>query len=127
MIKVKGENKLTVTVKILLWEFNIYWKFMCTDKNNKKKTNLPPLPFHSSYSFLNCWKTTKPMTLKFLDFQFVFIKCFVSVIAWVDYFVLQICWRRVEKNFFFNFWVLTHAKPKLSKYFRNNVKTKVFL
>ena len=31
--------------KRLLLEFNLYWKFMCTDKNNdKNKTNLPPPP-----------------------------------------------------------------------------------
>ena len=52
---------------------------MCTDKNNdKNETNLPPLPFFSSYSFLNCRKTTEPTTLKFLDFQFVVIDCFVK-------------------------------------------------
>ena len=55
----------------LIWEFNLYWKFMCTHKSNdKNKTNLPPPSFHSSYSFLNCWKTTNSMTLEFSDFQF---------------------------------------------------------
>ena len=63
--------------KRLLWEFNSYSKLMCTDKNNdKNKTNLPS-PFHSSDSFLNFWKTAKPMTLKSSDFQFVSINCFV--------------------------------------------------
>ena len=43
---------------------------MCTDKSNdENQTNITSLPFHSS--FLNCWKTAKPTTLKFLDFQFV--------------------------------------------------------
>ena len=52
---------------------------MCTDKNNdKNKTNLPRPPFHSSYSFLNSLKTTMPMALKFSDFQFVSINCFVK-------------------------------------------------
>ena len=38
---------------------------MCTDENNdKKKTSYIP----------NCWKTAKPMTLKFWGFQFVFWK-----------------------------------------------------
>ena len=42
---------------------------MCTNKNNdKSKTNLPSPPFHFSYSFLNCWKTTKSVTLKFQTF-----------------------------------------------------------
>ena len=71
------ENKLTVMTKRLLWEFNSYSKLMCTDKNNdKNKTNLPS-SFHSSDGFLNFWKTAKPMTLKFSDFQFVSINCFV--------------------------------------------------
>ena len=48
MSKAIEDKKLTVTIKILLWEFNFYWKFRCTDKNNdKKKTNLPSLSFHS--------------------------------------------------------------------------------
>ena len=29
--------------------------------------------FHSSHSFLNCWKTTKYMNMDFSGFQFVFI------------------------------------------------------
>ena len=36
-------------------------------------------PFHFSYSLLiNCWKTTKTMTLKFSNFQFVSFNCFVK-------------------------------------------------
>ena len=69
MSKAIEENKLTVTIKRSLWEFNLFWKFICTDKNNEKnKTN-----FHFSYNFLNYWKTIKPMTLKLSDFQFFFI------------------------------------------------------
>ena len=57
------ENKQNITTKRIVREFNLYWKFMCTDKNNdNNKTNLPPATFHS---FLNCRKTTKFMTLKF--------------------------------------------------------------
>ena len=68
------ENKLNVTIKRLVWEFNLYWKFTCLEKHNdKNKSNLPVRPYHSSYSFLNCWKTTKSMTLKFLGFQFIVI------------------------------------------------------
>ena len=33
---------------------------------------------HTTYSFLNQWKTTKPMTLAFSDIQLVFINCFVK-------------------------------------------------
>ena len=37
-----SENKQKVVVKRLVQEFNFYWKFVCTDKNNdKNKTNLP--------------------------------------------------------------------------------------
>ena len=51
------ENVLTVTIKWLLLELNLYWEFMCTGKNNgSNKTDLLSSPFHSSYSFLNCWK-----------------------------------------------------------------------
>ena len=47
---------------------------MCTDKNNdKNETNLPCPLFHSSNSFLNWCKIHKPMTLKLLDFYFLFI------------------------------------------------------
>ena len=54
MSKALEENKLTFAIKTLL-EFNLICKFMCTGENNdKKKTNLPPPPFHSSDSFLNC-------------------------------------------------------------------------
>ena len=55
---------------------------MCADENNNKnKTNLPqPL----TLSFLNCKETSKPITLKFLNFPLVFNSCFVqknSIIA----------------------------------------------
>ena len=43
MSKGISENKQKVEVKRLVREFNFYWKFVCTDKNNdKNKTNLPP-------------------------------------------------------------------------------------
>ena len=32
MSKALEENKFTDKVKRLLWEFNLYWKFMCTEK-----------------------------------------------------------------------------------------------
>ena len=48
MSKAIEENKLTVMIERPLWEFNLYWKFMCTDEKNNKdknKTNLPiPAP-----------------------------------------------------------------------------------
>ena len=42
MSKATEENKLTVTIKRILSEFNLYSKFMCTDKNDDKKKNLKP-------------------------------------------------------------------------------------
>ena len=72
-------NKLTDTLKRLSLKFNLYCKFMSTGKNiGKNKTNLPHPPFHSSHDFLNIWKTTKPMTVRFSDFQFIFIDSFVK-------------------------------------------------
>ena len=71
MSKEIEENETKVTIKRPVWEFNLYWKFMCTDKyNDKNKANIAHLPFHSSFSFLYYWKTTKSMALKFSDFQF---------------------------------------------------------
>ena len=57
-------NKLAVVIKWLLWEFDLYCKYMCTGKNyNKnKKSRTSPLSqssgYHSSYSISNCWETT---------------------------------------------------------------------
>ena len=81
LIKAVEENKLIVMIRRLLWEFNLYWKFTCADEENgKNKKNLPlpsphPLP---SYSFLTCLKTAKPMPLKFSNFLFVSINCFLK-------------------------------------------------
>ena len=48
MSKAIEENKLTVLIKRLLWEFNLNWKFTCADKNNdNNKTNLSSPSFHS--------------------------------------------------------------------------------
>ena len=116
MSKAIEENKLTVKIKRPLWEFNLYWKFMCRDRNDdKNKMNLPPPPFHSSYSVLNCWRITKPTTWKFSDFQFVFISCFVrklSVIAWVD---SKFVGGGYKKNLFLILWILIPSETKWSK------------
>ena len=37
MMKAIEENKLTVVIKRLLWEFDLHCKFMCTGENNDKK------------------------------------------------------------------------------------------
>ena len=35
------ENKFTVMIQRLLWEFKLHWEFMSTDENkNKNKMNL---------------------------------------------------------------------------------------
>ena len=42
-IKQQKKKKLTIKIKKLLWEFNLYRKFMCTEENNNKnKENLHP-------------------------------------------------------------------------------------
>ena len=54
-------------------------KLLCTEEDiDKNKNKLPPPSPHSSFSFLNCWKTTKAMSLKFSDFQSVLNNCFVK-------------------------------------------------
>ena len=70
-------SKLTVMIKAF-YENLIYIEDLCaqTKKTLMKTKQTYPLLLHSSYSFLNCWKTTKPMTLKFLDFQFTFVNWF---------------------------------------------------
>ena len=88
---------------------------MFADENDdKNKINLQPLlPF--SYSFLHCCKTTKTMTLKFSDFQFVSVKKLCKIehnyrrglFAIAD--LLEV---GIEKDFFLILWFLTTSKPK---------------
>ena len=124
-----GENKLTTTMKRILWEFSLYWKFMCADKNNdKRKSKLPPpLPpplFQPSYSFFNCSKTTKPMILKIFRLSACFVKK-LSIIACLNYFVSQICWRWVEKNIS---WILIPFITKIEYNISTiNINATVFL
>ena len=64
MSKAIDGNKPKAATKRLVWYFNLYWKFMCTVKNNdKNKMNLLPPSFDS---FVNSWKTAKTMTLSLL-------------------------------------------------------------
>ena len=43
MCKAMAENKMTAIIKRLLSYFSLYWKLMCTDKNNyKNKKSLTP-------------------------------------------------------------------------------------
>ena len=50
------ENKSVVVIKIFLWEFDLYCKFICGDesydKNKRNLTPLPPPPFTPSTVFL---------------------------------------------------------------------------
>ena len=58
--------------KKFLCEFNLYWKFMCTDKNNSKnKANFPPLL--STPVTVVLVETTKPMILEFSGFLVVLL------------------------------------------------------
>ena len=42
MSKAIEENKQKVTIKRIVWKFNLFWKFIWTDKNNEKnEMNLP--------------------------------------------------------------------------------------
>ena len=85
MSKAIEENKLTGTIKRLM-RILLYWKFMFIGKNNdKNKTNLPLVLFHSSYSFCNCWKTTKPMTFHTFSLFLLTFLSKINVIAWLDY------------------------------------------
>ena len=78
MGKAVEENKYKVKIKRLVWEFNLYWKFMCTDKNNDKNKNSPSTAVYG-----------------FSGFQFIFINVYWKI---KDYFVLQICSGWVEKK-----------------------------
>ena len=123
-----GENKLTTTMKRILWEFSLYWKFMCADKNNdKRNSKFPPPPpplFQPSYSFFNCSKTTKPMILKIFRLSACFVKK-LSIIACLNYFVSQICWRWVEKNIS---WILIPFITKIEYNISTiNINATVFL
>ena len=50
MSKAIEENELTVKIKRVLREFNLYW----TNQNNEKKMNLPTLPFRYSFPLQFC-------------------------------------------------------------------------
>ena len=107
-------------IKKLVWYFNLYWKHMCTVENNDNKMNfsLPPCTV-----FLIAEKL--PSLLRFWNFQtFSLFYEKLRVIAWGDYFVLQINWKWVEKNIFLILRILTTFKPKWSKIFYNKCSNK---
>ena len=57
-------------VKRLVREFNFYWKFVCTDKNNdKNKTNLPPPASTPAIVFLITQKLLSKLKKNFQNFS----------------------------------------------------------
>ena len=51
MSKAKEKSKLAVKIKRLSREFNLYRKFICTDKNNEQNELTPsPLPLQLQFS-----------------------------------------------------------------------------
>ena len=74
MSKAIEKSKQKVTIERLVWEYNLYWRLMCTDKgNDKNKTILPSPPSTPVTVFLSAEKLLS-LWLWILDFQFVFIK-----------------------------------------------------
>ena len=65
------ENKLAVTIKRLMWEFKLSWKFIFADKNNdKNKTNLLPLLSIPVTVFLIAEKLLRLWLWNFQTFSF---------------------------------------------------------
>ena len=95
------ENELTVTITRLLWELDLCCKFMWTDKSNDKNKTillhslLPPFSvFLIAENLLKLWFWIFRFSARFYE-----LFCGkLSVIAWVDNFVFQICWKWVEKE-----------------------------
>ena len=116
-------NKWKVTIKRLVWEFNIGNLCVLT-KIIKRTYLLPPSTSVTviliAEKLLSLWLW---IFLKFLTLNWFFLTFCekLCVIAWEDYFVLQICWRWVD---------LINSNPLQTKTKYNipmiNVKTKVF-
>ena len=135
MSKAIEENKQKFKLKRLAREFNLCWKFICTNKNNdKNKMNIHPSRFYPSYSFLNCWKTTKSRTLKFSDFQFVFINVLWKIKrnCISGFFCNANLWEAVRKKQFFKAVYLLQTKMKQNipiinvgekRSYRNDIET----
>ena len=106
-------------IKRLIWHLNLYWKFMCTVKNNDKhKMNLP-LPFLHSF-----WKTAKSNnTLKFSDFKFVLWKIKSNCMSGLFY-IANLLEVGGKKFFFLILWILIPFKPKWSKIFHDKCYNK---
>ena len=121
MSKAIEENKWKVTIKRLVWYFNLYWKFMFTVKNNdKSKMNLP-LP--SSTVFLIAEKLRGLLSLKFSDFQFVLWKIKSNCMSGLFY-IANLLEVGRKKIFFLILWILIPFKPKWSKIFHNKCYNK---
>ena len=104
MSKAIEENKKKVTVKILASEHNLYWKFMCTDKNyDKNKTyKTYPLPPSTPVTvFLIAKKLLRLWLWVFHAFS-LFLSTVgerLSISEWFDCSLLLIYWWLVKKYF----------------------------
>ena len=106
-------------IKRLIWHLNLYWKFMCTVKNNDKHKMKLPLPFFHSF-----WKTAKPNnTLKFSDFKLVLWKIKSNCMSGLFY-IANLLEVGRKKIFFLILWILIPFKPKWSKIFHNKCYNK---
>ena len=96
--------------------------------------NIHPSRFYPSYSFLNCWKTTKSRTLKFSDFQFVFINVLWKIKrnCISGFFCNANLWEAVRKKQFFKAVYLLQTKMKQNipiinvgemRSYRNDIET----
>ena len=90
-----------------LYDISIYIRNSCVQSKIMIRTKWTyPLP-NSTVSLI---AEKLPSLLKLWNFQMVSFFCEqLRVIPWVDYFVLQICWRCVEKS------VLIKMTLKLAK------------
>ena len=108
-----------------LYGISIYTENLCVQLKIMIRTKWTYL-FSPSLVFLIAGKV--PSLVRLWNFQNFSLFCEkLRVIEWVDYFVLKIYWRWVEKNIFLILWILTPLNQNEKKYFTINVKTKVFL
>ena len=112
-----------------MYKSSIYIKNFCVHTKIKIRTKRnDPLP--SSTVFLIDEKLLSLWLWTFQIFIWILLTFCqkLSVIAWVYYFVLQICWKWVEKKTFFDFMDFNPLQTKLKWNIPIiNVKTKVIL
>ena len=89
------ENKLTVFMKIILWELRMYSKFTFTYRNNdKNKTNFITASTQFTVPLI-AGKLVSLWLWNFHAFSFFLLTVLRKriIIAWVNYFIMQI-WQR---------------------------------